>query len=1748
MDKSLLFPSKEFFHYFILTAVCSLISFISAFGQNQTAKVTTKSTIYYYEYLPPDYLLNTNNYPVVFFMHGIGERGNTLADLPNVAKNGPPKHVKNGYKFPFILISPQLKTNFGDWPPWYIDEVVEYAKSTLRIDTRRIYIMGLSLGGGGAWYYAQTYPDKVAALAPCCGSRNTPTKACLLATSNIPTWAFHGDADNVVSMAKSVNMVNAINACVPTINPKAILTIYPGVGHNAWDYGFRTDHSLHNPNVYEWLMQWVNGGVSVNTGTDVTLTLPTNSTTITGIVSTESGTITSYAWTKISGPGVTITNGTTPTVSLTNLVLGVYTFRLTATSSTGETAYDEVSVTVLPAAVNQTPVANAGADVAITLPTNSLNLIGSGTDADGSIASYAWTKVSGPAATLSGNTTTTLSLSGLVQGTYVFSLTVTDNLSATGTDNVTVTVNPAAVNQNPVANAGVDKTINLPTSSTTLTGSGSDPDGTISSYLWEKVSGPTVTMTNTTSATVSLSSLVAGLYTFQLTVTDNKGATATDQVNVTVVAANQSPLANAGTDITITLPTNSTNITGSGTDPDGTIATYAWTKVSGPTATLANTTTTTLTASALTAGTYVFRLTVTDNKGSTGFDDVQVVVNAAPVNQPPVANAGPDFSITLPVDSVTINGSGTDPDGTITVYKWTKVSGPSLTLVSTNTPTFKAKNMIAGTYVFKLSVTDNSSSVRSDNVTVTVQPAAVNQSPTANAGSDIVITLPINSAALAGSGNDIDGTIATYAWAKISGPTVTITGQTTSTLQLDNLVQGAYVFQLTVTDDKGASSSDQVSVTVNAANVAPTANAGTDITINLPTDSTGVVGSGSDPDGSIASYAWTQQSGPNTATLTNQNTSILSVDNLIAGTYVFRLTVTDDDTESGFDDVKIIVNAANQTPTANAGADQSITLPTNSTNFPGIGTDPDGTITSYLWTQIAGPAVDALTNETTSTLTVFASTPAIYTFRLVVTDNGGAQDFDDVTLTVNAAVVNQPPSASAGANQTITLPTNAVTLNGSGSDPDGSIDSYKWVKISGPSATLANDTLATLSVSDLLEGNYSFRLTVTDNGGLTAFSDVSVTVLPAAVNQPPTAHAGTDKVIVNPPTTSITLFGSGTDPDGTVSTYAWIQLSGPAAATITNDSLPNVTLSSLVVGVYNFRLTVTDDDGASDEDDVQVTVNAPATNQPPVANAGADKTVTLPTNIANLTGSASDPDNLIVRYTWVKVSGPAVTMGATDQPTLSVSGLVEGTYVFRLEVEDQSAAIDTDDVTVLVLPAAVNQPPIVNAGSDKVLFLPSKSATLSGSASDADGTVTSYQWIQVSGPATAILTNTATTTLTADSLNVAGLYKFRLSATDDDGASAFDEVQVTVNAATVNQPPVANAGTDITTKADTATLKGTGIDADGTVVAYSWTKVSGSSVVMANANTANTSLSGMVPGTYIFELTVTDDDGDTDTDQIAVNVLPAAINTAPVANAGSDISVVLPQDAAKLAGSWTDDGTSVTVQWQKVAGPAVNMSGTTTDTLSLTSLVEGTYVFRYTVDDGSLTDFDDVTVTVFAAPVQNPAPTVEAGEDVVLPYPQNTISLIAVANAPDGLITSYEWTLISGEPIQIDSATSNELDITGLQPGIYSFRVTVTDGLGQKASDDVIVTVMGPEAKPSNMFSPNGDTVDPTWKIQSPMLLDGCQITVYNRQGQKVFDSTGYATEWDGVFNGKPLPEGVYFYVIRCDGAKAQTGSVTLIR
>ena len=371
-------------------------------------------------------------------------------------------------------------------------------------------------------------------------------------------------------------------------------------------------------------------------------------------------------------------NANSLVTDVSGLVQGVYQFQLQVTDNNGAVGTDIMQVTVNEP-VNIPPVANAGSDQAITLPIDSVTLLGSGTDADGIVVGYLWTKISGPATFNNVNPTLpSTTITGLVQGVYLFELQVTDDNGATSGDTVQVTVN-AATNIPPVANAGPDQTITLPVNSITLSGSGSDVDGTVAGYSWAKISGPSgYNIVNANSAGTNVTGLVQGVYQFVLKVTDNNGASGTDTIQVTVnIAGNINPLANAGSDKTITLPTNSVTLNGSGTDADGTIAGYSWTLVSGPSSyNIVNPTSASTSITGLVQGVYQFQLQVTDNSGATGTDIVQVTVNAAP-NVPPVSNAGSDLTITLPINSVTLTGSGTDADGTIAGYVWTKISGPS---------------------------------------------------------------------------------------------------------------------------------------------------------------------------------------------------------------------------------------------------------------------------------------------------------------------------------------------------------------------------------------------------------------------------------------------------------------------------------------------------------------------------------------------------------------------------------------------------------------------------------------------------------------------------------------------------------------------------------------------------------------------------------------------------------------------------------------------------------------------------------------------------------------------------------------------------------------------------------------------------------------------------------------------------------------------------------------------------------------
>ncbi len=284
--------------------------------------------------------------------------------------------------------------------------------------------------------------------------------------------------------------------------------------------------------------------------------------------------------------------------------------------------------------------------------------------------------------------------------------------------------------------------------------------------------------------------------------------------------------------------------------------------------------------------------------------------------------------------------------------------------------------------------------------------------------------------------------------------------------------------------------------------------------------------------------------------------------------------------------------AENQYPSADAGPSLSVDAG-DPVVVEGSGFDPDGTIVSWSWHQVSGPAV---TLEGADQPTVSFMAPeqeGTIRLRLVVMDDEGASDQDDTLIDVAMPPPepeNQPPEADAGPNQTRETG-DTVFVTGSATDSDGTIDSWSWSQVSGTSVALQNADSQTVSfTSPGSAGDILLRLTVTDDDGASDSDDVIITVEESVPppNQPPTANAGSDRNVEQGD--SVTVSGSGSDPDGTISAWAWAQVSGPAVS-LSGASSQNVQFTAPdTAGDILLRLTVTDDDGASDSDDVIITV------------------------------------------------------------------------------------------------------------------------------------------------------------------------------------------------------------------------------------------------------------------------------------------------------------------------------------------------------------------------------------------------------------------------------------------------------------------------------------------------------------------------------------------------------------------------------
>ncbi len=201
----------------------------------------------YLLFLPEDYSKDPEKkWPLIVFLHGSGERGN---DVNMVKAHGPPKIVETKKDFPFVVLSPQCPPDTG-WKPFELNALLDKILASYRVDPDRVYLTGLSMGGFGTWDWASQNANRFAAIAPMCGGGNTSLARRL---KNLPIWVFHGEADPVVPIARSQEMVAALQK----VGADVKFTHYPGVGHNCWT------QSYDNPELYTWFLSHHRGEVRV---------------------------------------------------------------------------------------------------------------------------------------------------------------------------------------------------------------------------------------------------------------------------------------------------------------------------------------------------------------------------------------------------------------------------------------------------------------------------------------------------------------------------------------------------------------------------------------------------------------------------------------------------------------------------------------------------------------------------------------------------------------------------------------------------------------------------------------------------------------------------------------------------------------------------------------------------------------------------------------------------------------------------------------------------------------------------------------------------------------------------------------------------------------------------------------------------------------------------------------------------------------------------------------------------------------------------------------------------------------------------------------------------------------------------------------------------------------------------------------------------------------------------------------------
>lgn len=572
------------------------------------------------------------------------------------------------------------------------------------------------------------------------------------------------------------------------------------------------------------------------------------------------------------------------------------------------------------------------------------------------------------------------------------------------------------------------------------------------------------------------------------------------------------------------------------------------------------------------------------------------------------------------------------------------------------------------------------------------------------------------------------------------------------------------------------------------------------------------------------------------------------------------------------------------------------------------------------------------------------------------------------------------------------------------------------------------------------------------NMGWTAWTHQVPSALP--VSKPPSVDAGSNfSVLVNQ---QMKLRGRASDdglpnPPGSIAVN-WEMVSGPGVVSFDTQSKLDPTVQFNKAGKYVLRLEASDGTNCTVDD---ITITVATENLPPVVSAGTDQRVVVLQPVV-LRGTVSDdrlpnpPSSVTVLWSLVSGPGPVDFSDPTESRTITTFGLV-GDYVLRLTAFDgQFQSID--DVMVTVNPE--NAAPIIEAGLDQEILI-SQSASLHGTATDdllpnPPGLVT-FQWSQIIGPGTATITN-ATLLDTSVLFSEPGNYVLRLTGFDG-SLYASDEVSILVSPETLSLHISAGANQTISAR-QSASLQGEVLEGSSPgfpePLIFLWTQMAGpGSVTFGDPAALATFAAFSQPGVYVLRL-MASAGSVTAADELTVTVAPG--NLAPVVDAGSDQSISVTR-VVRLQGVITDDGLPVasnlvSATWSKLSGPgAVSFENSSSATTMARFSEAGVYALRLLGNDGLLTAFDDVVVTITPP---NLAPVVVARRNQAIRL--NQAAQVSGTAVDDGLPTpgrplTYQWTKLTGPgDVTFGNASALNTDARFSMAGRYTIRLTASDG------------------------------------------------------------------------------------------------------